>query len=188
MKMTIIECPACGAKLEPKNATHIYECKFCGSKIMPEKLFFDGNGNTDALIERAYLFLESMDFEKTLDINPHCSKAYIGKLLCQLRLRTLHDLVQAERFLTSYDYYNKAVKFASEEELCEYEQLSAAVLEKQNRKRADIEKEILDLQNQIAAQEKYLLENKNTYHKGIAKKYYGSYSSFFPCVRLLFGQ
>lgn len=181
MKMIVLSCPTCGAALETEKTEGFCTCEFCGSKVMQEKLPFDNKipatASIDTLLERAYLFLEESDFykadqyfERILDIDPHCSKAYIGKLLCQLNLCRINDLIYSKMSLSSYDNYNKAVRFASAEELHEYEQLSAAVEERYNQEKLQKEQELFDLQCTIASQEKYLLENKNKYYKANGKK------------------
>jgi len=176
MKVTVVKCPACGAKIDIKENSSRCICEFCGSIIISQSSASDKNVN-DSLIVRAYLFLEDSRFDKAdeyfervLDINPHNSKAYIGKLLCQLRFSSIENLIDVKSFLTSYDYYNKAVRFANEEELQEYQRLNAAVLEKLNQEKLLKEQEMLYLQNDIYLKEKYLFDNKNYYFKCVAKK------------------
>ncbi len=52
------------------------------------------NANISPLLERAFMFLEDGDFvsadeycEKVLDIDPKCAKAYVGKLMAELKVK-----------------------------------------------------------------------------------------------------
>lgn len=76
-----------------------------------------------ALIKRAWLFLEDGDFaatdaycEKVLDADPECSEAYFLKLLTQMGCRSLKQLLQCLYPLESNPNYQKAVRFATPEQ------------------------------------------------------------------------
>lgn len=76
-----------------------------------------------ALIKRAWLFLEDGDFaatdaycEKVLDADPECSEAYFLKLLTQMGCRSIKQLLQCLYPLESNPNYQKAVRFATPEQ------------------------------------------------------------------------
>jgi len=176
MEMIVFACPACGATFKIKEADTYCKCEFCGS-ISTLKDSLQKNAETDALVMRAYLLLEDSNFqkadqyfEKILDIDPHCSMAYIGKLLCQLGFRAIDNLACSKMLLSSYDYYNKAVRFASEKERDKYEQLAAAVTAKYDQEVLAHEQEISKLESSIVSQNEYLEKNKGDYYKSVAKK------------------
>ena len=174
MDITVFICPSCGAKLTSQNNSNMFICEFCDSTVIRAKSSpqQDFASNTDALLTRAFLFLEESEFDKAhqyfeniLDLNPHCSQAYIGKLLSRLRLHTIQDLVHAPMLLTAYDDYNKAVRFASQEELETYEQLNAAVLQQYQTEKLQREQEIVEWERYISEAEQYLAAHKNDYRK-----------------------
>ena len=79
--------------------------------------------NTDALIKRAFLFLEDGDWttankyaERVLDNNPECSKAYLVKLLAELNIRKPELLSKFNKNLLDYSNFKKAVRFADSSE------------------------------------------------------------------------
>lgn len=71
------------------------------------------------LLRRAEIFLEDGEFDsadeyynRVLDIDPECSKAYIGRLLVELNLRSEDELAGSGVSITEYGNYRKAVRFA----------------------------------------------------------------------------
>lgn len=90
------------------------------------------NATVDSLLKRAFMFLEDEEwdnannyFEKILDIDPECGKAYIGLLMAQLCVKDIHDLVICEEPLENNPNYLKAIKYSSADlqvELQEYNQ------------------------------------------------------------------
>jgi len=78
-----------------------------------------GNVNVDILLERAFIFLEDGNFssadeycEKVLDIQPKNSKAYIGKLLAEMKIREESGLALCTKTLDDNNNYQKALRFA----------------------------------------------------------------------------
>lgn len=81
--------------------------------------------NTDALLRRGHLFLEDKDwenadtyFDKVLDLDPECAEAYLGKLLAQLRITSVNNILCDEIILPDdfgtaeeLGYYKKASRF-----------------------------------------------------------------------------
>lgn len=76
------------------------------------------------LLKRMLMFLEDGEWsnadsycEKILDIDPECSKAYIGKLMAKSHIKTMQNLHRAN--LSSPEisrYYDKACKFSNPDE------------------------------------------------------------------------
>lgn len=71
------------------------------------------------LLERAFLCLEDGQFEKAddlleqvLNMNPRQAKAYVGKLMVELKVCLETDIMQSVRPLTEFNEFNKAVRFA----------------------------------------------------------------------------
>lgn len=74
--------------------------------------------NIPALIERTFMFLASSDFdsadsycERILDIDPKCSKAYLGKLLVEFRCRREEELGTLSVDITESQNYRNAVQY-----------------------------------------------------------------------------
>lgn len=79
------------------------------------------NANISPLLERAFMFLEDGDFvsadeycEKVLDIDPKCAKAYVGKLMAELKVKKQDDLATYPEEYAENSNYEKAVRFADE--------------------------------------------------------------------------
>lgn len=81
-----------------------------------------GNTNTAPLLKRVFMFLEDGDWlsadeycEKVLDIDPECARAYLGKLLAELKLHRESDLSKKEIDLENNSNYQKAMRFGDEQ-------------------------------------------------------------------------
>lgn len=79
---------------------------------------------TGAMTARRRLALEDGDFaaaadyfERALDIEPFLASAYMGKLLAELKLCSEDALENSTEVLEQYNAYQKAVRFAREEQL-----------------------------------------------------------------------
>ena len=73
------------------------------------------------LLKRAFITLEDGDFErsdelleKVLNLDPENAKAYVGKLMCELRIKHVGMLVDVPNFQKSANFA-KALQFADEE-------------------------------------------------------------------------
>ena len=137
MAYTAMTCPSCGSKLDAPEGVDSFFCQFCGSKIVKEKQFvevsFSGVATEESLLERAVLFLEDgnfpeadLYFNRVLDIDPKCSKAYLGKVLCDLELKKPGDLASYDKPLAQNPDFQKAARFASEKSRKWFEQTAAA--------------------------------------------------------------
>ena len=74
-----------------------------------------------AMLERAFLFLEDGDWnaaneycEKTLDIDPKCAEAYLGKLMVDLKVTKREELKNCIEPFDEKTNYVKAIRFADD--------------------------------------------------------------------------
>lgn len=74
-----------------------------------------------ALVERAFLFLEDGEFERAdelceqaLNQDPKNSQAYVGKLMVERQLRKQESLAEGTEELTENNYFQKALRFAED--------------------------------------------------------------------------
>lgn len=79
------------------------------------------NANIAPLLKRAFMFLEDGEWsnadaycEKILDMNPECSKAYIGKLMAEKHISKEEYLKDCNQTLETDKNYQKAVRFAED--------------------------------------------------------------------------
>lgn len=77
------------------------------------------NNQAEPLLKRAMMFLEDRDFiqadeyfERVLDLDPECAKAYAGKLMVERKKSTEDELKKDIVPLEKSIYYNKIIKFA----------------------------------------------------------------------------
>jgi len=77
------------------------------------------NISVDALIKRAFIFLEDSDFEaadkyfdKVLDQNPENAEAYFGKMLVDYKLRSKNELLTNKESFSDNRNYVKALRYA----------------------------------------------------------------------------
>ena len=96
-----------------------------------------GNANTEALLKRAYMFLEDGDFkeadkycERVLDQDPENARAYLGKLMAELQVRNQKDLADCEQPFDDRNNYKKAVRFADEKLARELEGYVTHIIER----------------------------------------------------------
>lgn len=142
MGFIAVECPSCGANLTLNDSRDFAFCEYCGKKIVQDKKVIELQGSVEvkgiateeSLLERGYLLLEDKNFNKAYqcfnrvcDINPRCSKAYWGMLLCQLKATKENVTLVSNKTLDSYPNYQKAVRFANNEERKEYTQANKLI-------------------------------------------------------------
>ena len=77
--------------------------------------------STAPMLERAFMFLEDGDWnsadeycEKVLDMEPKCARAYLGKLMAELKIHTEDNLCNCKEPFDIYDNYAKAMRFGDE--------------------------------------------------------------------------
>ena len=75
--------------------------------------------NTDALLKRAFIFLEDRNwdnadgyFEKVLDSDPENAMAYLGKMMLQLRVSRQNELAELTTPFDDNGYFEKAIRYA----------------------------------------------------------------------------
>ena len=78
--------------------------------------------NIDVLLERVFMFLEDADWqsadeycEKVLDMDPKCAKAYLGKLMAELRIKNAENLSDCPHDFENSGNYNKVIRFGDKD-------------------------------------------------------------------------
>ena len=171
MRFIKASCPSCGGNIELDKDKDTGYCSYCGSKIVKDKILIEHNGNISlnglanekSLIERAFLFIEDRSFinaekyfERVLDINPHCSQAYIGKLMCKLQITDIQDLSNCDTPLEKHKEFLLAMRFASPEELNTYKNLNDKTLKNFDEKIKRFDDKIKALHRQAALHKEQL--------------------------------
>lgn len=81
----------------------------------------DGSANVAPLLKRAFMFLEDGNWqeanaycEKVLDQDPENAKAYVGKLMAELRANKIEQLPDQANPFDERNNYQKAIRFADD--------------------------------------------------------------------------
>lgn len=113
--------------------------------IVPDDIVTATAANKENLIKRAYMFLEDGEFEtadsyfdKILDIDIEDSRAYIGKLLAECRLRNEEAIRTLPQTVTDDKNFKKALRFASPEQKAHYEALNNSIVKRIEDERREI--------------------------------------------------
>ena len=177
-------CPNCNANLKADDTKDSWFCQYCGTKVIRDKqhielsgeIAVNGIASTDSLLDRAFLFIEDKNFqrafqylERVLDADPKNWRAYIGRLLCQLKMCKIKDLEKAARPLIIYDDYNKAMRFAVGDEASMLKGLNDTIIQRLENEKLKHEDEISDIQREIVSTEQYLEDNKKDYNRSMTK-------------------
>ncbi len=93
------------------------------STVVKESVVTPANSNSVApLLKRAFMFLEEGDWEsadkyceKVLDIDPENARAYLGKLMLELRVRKPEDLKNCTSPFYESNHYKKAMRFGDDQ-------------------------------------------------------------------------
>lgn len=181
MGFVALKCPSCGGSFELDDSMEFGFCTYCGTKVMQEKIVVehkgtinvDGIANANTILDRAFLFIEDEKFhtafkyiEKTLDLNPRCSKAYFAKLLCQCKCSSPDKLIDlAVKPLSKYELFNKAKRFANSKELQEYEKLEKEIAQKFENRNNAYKNRYNSLDKQAKDLKEYIKKNSNQYKK-----------------------
>ena len=95
------------------------------------------SNGAQALVERAFLFLEDGDFaradelcEQALNQDPKNSQAYVGKLMVERQIRKQENLSEGMEELTENNYFQKAVRFAEDGLKKELERCNQMIMER----------------------------------------------------------
>ena len=113
--------------------------------IVPDALVTATAANKENLVKRAYMFLEDGEFEtadsyfdKILDIDIEDSRAYIGKLLAECKLRNEDEIRTLPQTVTDDKNFKKALRFATPEQKARYEALNGAIVKRIEDERREI--------------------------------------------------
>lgn len=126
--VALINCPECRREISDQSQV----CINCGFPMVRESredhlvnvLIKNDEKRVKNLMTRAYLELEDREYqkaeelgEKALELEPKLAEAYILKLLVQLKVSDTKEMVaSADRSLTEYKDYNRALRFARGED------------------------------------------------------------------------
>lgn len=126
--MAVFKCEMCGATLEIDDNKKVVVCEYCGTQQTIPNLDnkmnafeTDTSSQVEKLFERVFLFLENGEWEnadtyceKILDIEPKCAKAYVGKLMAELRVNKQEYLAFCEKPFDNRINYKNAVYYGDE--------------------------------------------------------------------------
>ena len=105
-----------------KKIIGVDDAKTIASEVISTVSHSGAEGNVEALMKRAFLFLEDGEFSqaeeyfnRVLDANPENSRAYIGLLCIQLNLKGEEQLSDCTPDVTNNQNFDKALRFASED-------------------------------------------------------------------------
>ena len=113
--------------------------------VATETVVVEKNDNVAPLLRRTYLFLEDKDFvsadkyvEKILDINPEYAEAYFIKVLVELGVTNVEELVDNARDeLSSNANYQRALRFADEKFKAKLIGYNAGIVKKAEERRKE---------------------------------------------------
>ncbi|MBQ2764404.1 MAG: zinc-ribbon domain-containing protein, partial [Firmicutes bacterium] len=142
-----MKCSNCGAENRAKDKF----CVKCGTRL-PEQtnvaayevvtVNADGS-NINALIERAFLFLEDGEFaradhyfEQILNNDPKNAKAYLGKLMAELQVKTESALADEQIPFDDSANYEKACRFDAEQKN-RLEEINRGIVERNEHNRME---------------------------------------------------
>lgn len=181
-----LKCPSCGADITLDDSREFGFCSYCGTKVAQDKLIVEHRGNIsvdgiagfNAYLDRGLLFLEdssfysaSQYFEKALDLNPRCSKGYLGKLACMLEATSLHGIADiAQKPLNKYPLFNKAKRFADAKEAEELIKMEDEVNGRLNETERSYQNSLAVSDNKIELLNRELENGKKADKKNKAKR------------------
>lgn len=142
MGFVAVKCPSCGAEVNLDESREFGFCTYCGTKVLQDKIVIehrgqvsvDGISTLEIILDRANIYLEQKDFEnakeyynKALDVQPRCAKAYWGLLLCKKFVSNNSTLIQLYLNnpwigieFVNFPEYKNALQFANSDERNEY--------------------------------------------------------------------
>ncbi len=107
-----------------------------------QQVAHDGNSNLNALLDRAFLALEDGEFDKAdefceqaLNLDAKNSRAYLGKLMAEYRIKTPDALAKTLIPLDKSNNYQKAVRFANQEQKEQLTGWNQTILDRNERNR-----------------------------------------------------
>ncbi len=130
MNTVALVCPNCGAVLHGNGSRNEYKCDYCGSLIRVENISpsaTEGIPTEESLLRRAFILLSDGKFRdadgllsRVLELNPDCSKAYIGRVMIGWRVKTMPELRDLPTNFAQDRDFDHAVEFAESEEIRNY--------------------------------------------------------------------
>ena len=119
------------------------------------------NPTIDSYLKRVFMFLEDEDWrsandycEKVLDIDPENSRAYLGKLMAELKVNKQEQLQHVSVSFTENKHYQKLLRFANDNLRSTIEQYALAVQERLATEKALLETMRKVEQKQLEAEHK----------------------------------
>ena len=178
MAYKAINCPSCGAAITSIPDRGSFFCQYCGAKIEKDKQFIEFSGNVTvagmasvaSLLERGNMFLEDGEFrsaknyfERVLDADPKCSKAYLGKMLADNSSRNTDSFcITYYHKIENNENYKKALRFANDEEYDKLMALKQKNLECHNIRLQRKQKDLRDAEAILASFNQYYPQHKYT--------------------------
>ena len=115
-------CFVCGAELEAANNTDKVTCEMCGAaQSLSEEAVAVKNASESSIsnyIKRVFIFLGDGDWahadeycERILDIDPQNSRAYLGKLMAELKISKLEEFKNIAAPFDDSNNYKKLSRF-----------------------------------------------------------------------------
>ncbi|MBQ9227768.1 MAG: zinc ribbon domain-containing protein [Eubacterium sp.] len=203
MAYQAVTCPQCGAAISYVPDRGAFFCQYCGAKIEKEQLNINISGNVtvtgiageQSLLERAFLFLEDADydsadkyFERVLDANPKCARAYMGKLLVQKRYRSVSEMVSGyQRPVERCAFFQKALRFAKGEEYDELTAVKEANLAQYAQRLRSAQDQIDRAVAEAAAFDEYVAAHRQPRGRQLAIRAVAILSMIFAVIYVLFG-
>ena len=144
--------------------------------VVKETVVNSTSSNTSPLLERAFMFLEDEDWdsaneycEKVLDLDPKNAKAYLGKLMVDLKVRKKENLKDCSSPFDSNANYNKILRFGDGKIKAEMHEIIEHIKTriKNEQLESEYKKIVADLN--LARDMKYT--DKEAYYKTIAKRF-----------------
>ena len=185
MAYKAINCPNCGAAITSIPDRGSFFCQYCGAKIEKDKTFIEVSGNVTvagmasiaSLLERGYMFLEDGDFDsadeyfdRVLDAEPHCSRAYLGKCLVDIRA-SKPDAVLIGYYhpIEKNEYFQKALRFANDEEYDELMLIKQRNIETHNRMLQRAQEAVHNAEQMLASFNQYYAKHKYSHNRYITE-------------------
>ena len=105
--------------------------------VVVKETVASGGGNPDALLRRAFMFLEDGDWtsadeycEKVLDQDPENAQAYLGKLMAEKKVKTQDGLKDLPEPFDDSKNYQKAIRFGDKKLVDELKKYIAVIVER----------------------------------------------------------
>lgn len=122
MNFTAAKCPVCGADIQVDGERTNCFCMYCGSQIQVQSAInsvsIDGVASANAILTRAFQFLQTSDFEKAseyfsrvLDLEPTNGSAFLGQLLSVTKCPNSSN---AKVYVKDFNQYKFAYQYGDE--------------------------------------------------------------------------